>query len=789
MPPGMEKPEPKPENLSPSLNLSEQDLVRNNLVGWISENKSLTTALSVAFVFVGLLGFVLIADKPVNLLGIQLNPMYNKANIEAPCGGSVCPEEQPAPGPIEPTPGGGTGGGTTGNTITGSAPTGFQVSVRDIGCSEQQATSPVAGPNGSAYTTDTNQKDPDCARINFITPNVASIDTNISIYSNDFRIGTRLAESESGCTNQIDSQIRWTPWASDGGGTSPQAQGQSTSNDPDCVWIHYETRPMPAGKAIRDVRIGIASGSSMRFTNWARQGGGWSQYSSGSNLRPTSLQLEVQVFDVVAPININGTFSDGTVNQFYSTSLNLSGGANEPCTWNLDSITPAMPSAEILQLESTVTAVFRATPANRGNYQIQVTARCQNGQMAQQIFVWKVNDISTPSTLVISGSMPNGLINQDYTHAFVVSGNNSDSCSWSLNGVAPTVSGATIGSTNGRFSARPLSAHTYRVSVGVVCGNQRAENTFDWVVTTSGTSPTPGGGQTNGNKDTCLDPTQTSSLVAIYRYWSPSAGDHLYTTNSNERPVGYRFEGVSGYVYNRQMPNTKAIYRSAQRQIGSHYYTTENSDPSEYGYVDEGVLGYAYTQNVAGASAWYRLHKGGSTSDYVHTTNEQERVAVKELGYEDQGVVAYICGGDQSTQLQPIFRLWSSADSNHFYTTNFAERDFVLGRGYVSEGIAGYLFGVRKEGGAPLYRSYSTSLKDHFYTTNEQEARSSGYNLEGVLGYLSGYGTSGTTAFYRLFNPIVGDHFYTVSDSEANGAIQAGYIREGTAGHLYTQPQ
>ncbi len=879
VPPSPVSPGPQVKS-SPSGSLSlRSPRSESKFTIWAKMNKSLTLALCVAFLFVGMVGFVLIANQPVSLFGFQLNPMYNLANVQQPV-----PVEIPSELPSEPLPGG-TGGGSTGTTVTGTAPSGFQVSVRDIGCAEQQAISPTAGPNGSVYTTDTNQKDPDCARINFITPNVASVDTNMSIYSNDFRIGTRLAESESGCTNQIDATVMWTPWASDGGGSSPQARGMASSNDPDCVWVHYEVRPMPAGKAIRDVRAGIASGgNSIRYTNWARQGGGWSQFSTGTTMRPTTVHLEVQVFDV-AQLSMAGNFANGTVGQDYSTNLSLMGNPVVPCSWTLISVTPNISGASVLpdSTSSGASAIFRATPTTAGTYQIRARANCQNGQTTEGNFTWVVGggtttnnvDISgdfpagtvgqsyttnvlitgnptapctwsiasispslqgailvggsrddqqfarftatptvattyqvailancgngqtaqktfpwavnagptTPGTLTITGAMPAGTVNQEYVHTYTASGMVNDECAWTLKGVEPSISGAALGSSNGRFIAKPTVARTYRVNVGLVCGAQNAEATFDWVVNPAGVTP-PG-----PSASACLDPNLLNSLTAIYRFWSPSAGDHLYTTNPNEKPGGYRFEGISGYVYNRQVPGTVAIYRSAQPQIGSHYYTTTDDDPTKYGYVDEGILGYAFAQSTSGSSPWYRLHKGGSTSDYVHTISDAERQAVKELGYEEQGIVAYLCGGSQPTELQPIFRLWSNADTNHFYTTNFAERDSVLTKGYISEGIAGYIYGVRRNGTSPLYRSYSTAMKNHFYSTSEAESLATGFRQEGILGYLSESTSSGTTPFHRLFNPFIGDHFYTTSNAEAEAAARGGYIREGTAGHLFTQTQ
>lgn len=141
----------------------------------------------------------------------------------------------------------------------------------------------------------------------------------------------------------------------------------------------------------------------------------------------------------------------------------------------------------------------------------------------------------------------------------------------------------------------------------------------------------------------CSDPVTASKLTPIFQFWSENAGDHLYTTDSSEKPAEYEFQGIVGYLYNEQVPGTTAIYRSAQKQIGSHYYNAQKEDPAQYGYVAEGVIGYAYTEPVSWSVPWFRLHMGGEISDIFHTTREAEKQKALQNGYSDKGIVAYIC--------------------------------------------------------------------------------------------------------------------------------------------------
>lgn len=758
----------------------------NGALEWVKSHKFLTTACVVMVGLVSLVSTALFTGQQVTVLGLQLNPLYNQASVCAP---GQCPGNNPEfpdnPGPTNPGP-------TTPTTTPVTAPLGFQVTVRDNGCSDQERTSTNIGANSAGYVTDSNAKDPDCARIGFSSGSVNNIPATASIYSQDFRIGTRVAESENGCSNQIDAAIKWTPWASDGGGTSPQAVGTASSNDPDCIWLHYETRPMPTGKGLRDVRIGIASGGAIQFSPWARAGGGMSSFSTGGNIRPTSVAIEAQTISitppVTTPISISGTIPTGIVNQVTSAVFTIAGGPQTPCTWSMTSITPAIAGATIVG--STASATFAATPIAQGVYQVAIRAVCQNGQTATITAPWTVNGTRLPPIespeLIITSPFNSGIVGQNYSSTIKTSGVTVSNCTWSLVSVVPAVSGASVtkvdnvadtATSSAEFRATPTVAGVYKVTASVICATGGStQKTFDWVV---------GKPADTTAKDSCLDATTLGKLSAVYRFWSPERGDHLYTTNVNEKPKNYRFEGVSGYVFSQQMPNTVPIYRSAQLSIGSHYYTTANDDPTKYGYVDEGILGYAYPSTVAGASPWYRMHKGGATSDFVHTLSEAERNAIKELGYEDEGIVAFLCGGSQPTELQPLFRLWGANDMDHFYTTNFSERDALLTKGYVSEGITGYIYGVRKEGSAPLYRAYSRATGDHIYTASESEAKGGGYTYEGIIGYIASSDNAKTTPIYRLYNAAIGDHFYTASSDEATGAIQNGYKAEGITGYLY----
>lgn len=400
--------------------------------------------------------------------------------------------------------------------------------------------------------------------------------------------------------------------------------------------------------------------------------------------------------------------------------------------------------------------------------------------------------------LGIDGTFSDGRVNSAYSTTLSAINYGTQTCTFSLERVNPAMPGATLAELNPQtlnkinFVATPSAAGDYVVTVKMTCSTSTngvkniVTKDFNWKVTSGSSGGGGGGGGSGGGSGTaCTNSSTIDQLTAVYRWWGPNAGDHMYTTNANEKPSGYRYEGISGYVFKTQVNGTKPIYRSSNSAIGAHYYTTAVEDPTKYGYKAEGIIGYAYDTQVSGSAPWYRLHNGGAASDYLQTTSAQEKSAVVELGYVDEGIAAYLCGTPQATELQPLFRLWGANDKDHFYTTNFEERDNLIARGYKSEGVAGFIYGTRKDGTTPLYRSYSRAIGDHLYTTSESEARSAGYTYEGIMGFIAINNDAKTTALYRLYSSAMGDHFYTSDANEANTAASNGYIREGTTGYVY----
>lgn len=259
-------------------------------------------------------------------------------------------------------------------------PSDFQLGIRDLGCSAQERTSyPIQYPSppgtSPGYITDTNQKDPDCVRIKMEAGNTSLV--NGAMYTSDFRLGIRLAESESGCTRDQGS-IQWTPWASEGGGVSPTARPNTNVVAADCVWIFYQTRnhPNPAVR-IENARTGISVGwGALAYTPWASAGGGWSNWSTTSNDFITArVALDVQL-----NYKYNADFVSTTIPQYPPSSIPVNSAVPSNIVMrNIPDVgaTSAMPwSSDQIVSSSTdrgVSYCYQWTPSGPGQNCTQTT--------------------------------------------------------------------------------------------------------------------------------------------------------------------------------------------------------------------------------------------------------------------------------------------------------------------------------------------------------------------------------------------------------------------------------
>ncbi len=145
--------------------------------------------------------------------------------------------------------------------------------------------------------------------------------------------------------------------------------------------------------------------------------------------------------------------------------------------------------------------------------------------------------------------------------------------------------------------------------------------------------------------------TGTTPLFRLY-YHNTSTGrrDHFYTTSASERSqltgVGWKYEGVEGYVYASRATGTVPLYRLYHQNHHAHFYTVEPAQRDAKvgaGWRAEGVAAYCFPSASLGGS-------GGAAvefwADYAHATATLEYGTVTS---NHTYCVAYWTGGCRET--------------------------------------------------------------------------------------------------------------------------------------------
>jgi hypothetical protein len=133
---------------------------------------------------------------------------------------------------------------------------------------------------------------------------------------------------------------------------------------------------------------------------------------------------------------------------------------------------------------------------------------------------------------------------------------------------------------------------------------------------------------------------ESSALVPVYRFWSPTTGKHFYTVSETEKDKlinqyasVWTFEGPAYYAYLRASdPNLLPVYRFWSEQLGSHFYTMKETERDKLiqQYPDvwafEGAKFYAYPEGKqpAGTKAVYRFWSE-TLGGHFYTIKETEK--------------------------------------------------------------------------------------------------------------------------------------------------------------------
>jgi hypothetical protein len=154
---------------------------------------------------------------------------------------------------------------------------------------------------------------------------------------------------------------------------------------------------------------------------------------------------------------------------------------------------------------------------------------------------------------------------------------------------------------------------------------------------------------------------ESSALVPVYRFWSPTTDKHFYTISEKEKDKLinqyaklWTYEGPAYYAYIRASdPNLLPVYRFWSEKLGNHFYTIKETEK------DKLIKQYADVWTFEGTS-FYAYPKG-----------------------------------KQPAGTKAVYRFWSDKLGGHFYTIKETEKDKLINQyadTWVFEGVAWYAY-------------------------------------------------------------------------------------------------
>jgi len=143
---------------------------------------------------------------------------------------------------------------------------------------------------------------------------------------------------------------------------------------------------------------------------------------------------------------------------------------------------------------------------------------------------------------------------------------------------------------------------------------------------------------------------QKQKLVPVYRLWNEKPKDHMVTTSSEEKDMlqnslKYNYEGIEGYIYETQQPDTVPLYRYYDEKIGDHYCTSNEGFKKlalNLGYHYEGILGYIYKIQQPNTVPFYQFYSEVRQDHFITSDADFFKFARQFGGYNNEGIEGYI---------------------------------------------------------------------------------------------------------------------------------------------------
>ena len=146
-----------------------------------------------------------------------------------------------------------------------------------------------------------------------------------------------------------------------------------------------------------------------------------------------------------------------------------------------------------------------------------------------------------------------------------------------------------------------------------------------------------------------------SPICSVFRLYNPNSGEHVFTTDRNERKVlaalGWKAEQIA---WNTRAENSTPVRRLYNPNTSDHHYTM---DEREVQYLTS--VGWNLDQTVLFSGGEkdvpvYRCYNPNATTGTHHfTTNETEYNYLVEAGWKPEGIAFYGTSSDRVSTLNP----------------------------------------------------------------------------------------------------------------------------------------
>lgn len=132
----------------------------------------------------------------------------------------------------------------------------------------------------------------------------------------------------------------------------------------------------------------------------------------------------------------------------------------------------------------------------------------------------------------------------------------------------------------------------------------------------------------------------------MYRLYNPNTGEHLYTSDLNERvtlvSLGWRYEGVGWYA---PKESSTPVYRLYNPYSGDHHYTTDRNEKDvldSIGWNYENVGWYSDDAKTVPLYREYNPYEERFNHNFTASENEHKTLVGK--GWRDEGIAWYGLG-------------------------------------------------------------------------------------------------------------------------------------------------